>query len=65
MNPYTNWITLGMLQYLSCLIVGQFGKIVFARISFDEVVAMSDTAGLFGTTHLRWKGVKVSLGNVV
>ena len=42
LNFYTNWITLGMLQYLSCLIVGQFGEIVFAKICFDEAVTMSD-----------------------
>ena len=37
-----NWITLGMFQFLSYLIDGQFGEIVFAKISFDEVVTMSD-----------------------
>ena len=42
LNLYTNWITLGMLQYLSCLFVGQFGEIVFSKICFNEVVTMSD-----------------------
>ena len=37
-----NWTTLGMLQFLSCLIVGQFGEIVFAKISFDESTIISD-----------------------
>ena len=42
LNLYTNWITLGMLQYLSCLIAGQFNELVFGKICFDEVVTMSD-----------------------
>jgi len=60
-----NWATLGVLLFLSYFLVGQFGKIVFAKFSFDKVVAMSDTASLLVTTHFRWKGVKVSLGNVI
>ena len=54
-----------MLQFSSCLIVGQFGEIVFAKISFDGVVVMSDNAGHLGTSYLRWNGAKISPGNVV
>ena len=31
-----------MIQFFSSFIVGQFGEIVFAKINFNEVVAMSD-----------------------
>ena len=39
---------LGMLWFFSCFIVGKFGEIVFAKISFNEVIAVSDTAGHLG-----------------
>ena len=42
-----------MIQFFSSFIVGQFGEIVSAKISFDEVVAMSDTTGSLGTAYLR------------
>ena len=42
-----------MIQFFSSFIVGQFGEIVFAKINFDEVVAMSDTTGSLGTAYLR------------
>ena len=32
---------------------GQFGEIVFSKINFDEVIAMSDTTGCLGTAYLR------------
>ena len=48
-----NWTTLRMLYFLSYLLASQFGEIMFTKISFDEVVAMSDTAGLLVITHLR------------
>ena len=57
--------TLVMLQFFSCFIVGQFGEIVFAKINFDEVIAMSDTTGCLGIAYLRQNGAKISLGNVV
>ena len=34
--------TLGMLQFFGCFIVGQLGEIMFAKISLDESVIMSD-----------------------
>ena len=42
-----------MIQFFSSFIVGQFSEIVFAKISFDEVVAMSDITGSLGTAYLR------------
>ena len=38
---------------------------VFAKINFDEVVAMSDITGCLGTAYLRQNGAKISLGDVV
>ena len=46
--------TLVMLQFFSCFIIGQFGEIIFAKISFDEVIAMSNTIGHLEITYLRW-----------
>ena len=34
--------TLTMLQFFSCFIFGQLGEIVFAKISFDEAISMSN-----------------------
>ena len=34
--------TLTMLQFFSCFIIGQLGEIVFAKISFDETISMSN-----------------------
>ena len=31
-----------MIQFFSSFIVGQFGEMVFTKINFDEVVAMSN-----------------------
>ena len=42
-----------MIQFFSSFIVGQFGEIVFVKINFDEVVAMSDTTGYLGIAYLR------------
>ena len=36
---------------------------VFAKINFDEVVAMSDITSYLGTTYLRQNGAKISLGD--
>ena len=36
---------------------------VFAKINFDEVVAMSDITGCLGTAYLRQNGAKISLGD--
>ena len=46
--------TLVMLQFFSCFIIGQFGEIMFAKISFDEVITMSNTVGHLEITYLRW-----------
>ena len=54
-----------MIQFFSSFIVGQFGEIVFAKINFDEVIAMSDTTSCLGTAYLRQNGAKISLGDVV
>ena len=40
--------TLTMLQFFSCFIVGQLGEIMFAKISFDEAIPMSNIAGRLG-----------------
>ena len=42
LNFCKNWTTLGTLQYLSCLIVGQFGVIVSAKIRFNEAITTSN-----------------------
>jgi len=42
-----------MIQFFNSFIAGQFGEIVFAKINFDEAVAMSDTIGCLGTAYLR------------
>ena len=54
-----------MIQFFSSFIVGQFGEIVFAKINFDEVIAMSDITGCLGAAYLRQNGAKISLGDVV
>ena len=57
LGPYEEMMmneTLVMLQFFSCFIVGQFGEIEFAKISFDEVIAMSYTIGHLGIAYLRW-----------
>ena len=46
--------TLVILQFFSCFIIGQFGEIMFAKISFDEVITMSNTVGHLEITYLRW-----------
>ena len=51
--------------FLSCLIVGQFGEIVFVKISFDGAIVISDIVGHHGTSYLRWNGAKISLSDVV
>ena len=51
--------------FLIWLIVGQFDVIVFAKISFDGAVVMSDTASHLGTLYLRWNGAKISPSEVV
>ena len=68
LGPYEEMMmneTLVMLQFFSCFIVGQFGEIEFAKISFDEVITMSDTIGHLGIAYLRWNWAKISLGDVV
>ena len=68
LGPYEEMMmnkTLGMLQFFICFIVGQFGEIVFAKISFDGAVVISDTAGHLGTSYLRWNGAKISLGDII
>ena len=45
LGPYEEMImneTLGMHQFFSCFIVGQFGEIVIAKINFDKAVTMSN-----------------------
>ena len=42
-----------MIKFFSSFIAGQFSEIMFAKINFDEAIAMSDTIGCLGTAYLR------------